>query len=309
MKYLKIKDDLKVSRIAFGCMRLGNLSVEEVEALIETAFEEGINFFDHADIYCDGNSERLFGEVLKKHPDWRKKMILQTKCGIRKCEHTNYYDFSKEHILNSVEGSLKRLNTDYIDVLLLHRPDALMNPKEVAEAFNELQRSGKVRHFGVSNMNPMQMELLQKHMCQRIMFNQLNLNPVKAGMISSSLFTNRIEKESLDHDGGVLDYCRLKDITIQPWSILQISSKEGSYLDHPDYKELNELLDLYANKYNVGKTAIVMAWILRHPAMMQPLFGTTKKEHIKELCKGKNIELTREEWYSIYVKGLGRRLP
>lgn len=309
MKYLKIKEDLTVSRIGFGCMRIGELSVDEVEKLIECAFEQGINFFDHADIYANGNSEKLFGEVLKRHPEWRSKMIIQTKCGIRTCEHTNYYDFSKEHILNSVEGSLKRLNTDYLDVLLLHRPDTLMDPKEIAEAFNELQDSGKVKYFGVSNMNPMQMELLQKHMCQRIMFNQLNFNPIKTGMLSNTLFTNRIEKEAIDHDGAVLDYCRLHDITIQPWSIMQISSKEGTYLNHPNYKELNDLLDEYAQKYKVSKTAIIMAWILRHPAKMQPLFGSTNIHHIKEMCEGINVELSKPEWYSIYVKGLGRKLP
>lgn len=309
MKYLKIKDDLTVSRIGFGCMRIADLSVEEVEKLIETAFEEGINFFDHADIYGKGKSEAVFGEVLKKHPDWRKKMIIQTKCGIRFCEHTNYYDFSKEHILNSVEASLKRLHTDYLDVLLLHRPDTLMEPEEIAEAFNELYNSGKVHYFGVSNMNPMQMELLQKHLEHKIMFNQLNLNPVKTGMLSNTLFTNRIENEAVDRDGSVLDYCRLHDITIQPWSIMQISSKEGSYLNNPNYKELNDLLEVYAQKYNVPKTAIVMAWILRHPAKMQPLFGSTNSVHIKEMCKGIDVTLTKEEWYSIYVKGLGRRLP
>lgn len=309
MKYLKIKEDLTVSRLGLGCMRFGEMSVEELEELIETALKEGINFFDHADIYGGGNSEHLFGEVLKKHPQWRKKMIIQTKCGIRKCEHTNYYDFSKEHILNSVEESLKRLHTDYIDVLLLHRPDTLMEPKEIAEAFNELQRSGKVKYFGVSNMNPMQMELLQKFMCQRIMFNQLNFNPIKASMISNEIFTNRVEPEAINRDGSTLDYCRLKDITIQPWSIMQISSKEGTYLDSPKYKELNDLLAEYAQKYKVSKTAIIIAWILRHPAMMQPLVGTTNPIHLKEMCEAMHVELSRIEWYSIYVKGLGRRLP
>lgn len=309
MKYLTIKDNLKISRIGYGCMRMAGLSVEKVESLIATAFEEGINYFDHADIYGKGESERVFGEVLKRHPEWRQKMVLQSKCGICFGEHTNYYDFSKEHILSSVEASLQRLNTDYLDILLLHRPDTLMDPKEIAEAFDVLYESGKVKYFGVSNMNPMQIELLRKHVKHPILFNQLNFNPVKTGMVDNQFFTNRTEKEAYDHDGSLLDYCRLHDITIQPWSVFLISSKEGSYLNNPKYEELNTMLDTYAKKYNVTKTAIVMAWILRHPANMQPLFGSTNREHIKEMCAGVNVHLTREEWYNIYVKGLGRRLP
>lgn len=308
MKYLDIKEELKVSRVAFGCMRISELSVKELDELIITALDEGINFFDHADIYGGGESERLFGEVLKLHPEYREKMIIQTKCGIRRGK-VGYYDFSKQHILNSVEESLKRLNIDYIDILLLHRPDTLMEPTEVAEAFNELQSSGKVRHFGVSNMNPTQIALLQKEMNQRIIFNQMQLSPAASGIITNGLFANCTQAQSLDHDGSILEYCRLKDITIQPWSIMQQSDWKGTFLDSPDFKDLNDALQEYADKFKVSKTAIVMAWLLRHPAKMQPIFGTTKSAHIKEMCQGIDVELSREDWYYIYIKGLGTILP
>ncbi len=308
MKYIQ-KDHLKISRIGLGCMRIGEKTVDEVEMLVKTALDNGINFFDHADIYGNGNSEKLFGEVLKRHPDWRKHMVIQTKCGVRRATNTNYYDFSKEYIIKSVDGSLKRLGVHYIDILLLHRPDLLMDPKEVADAFNTLYESGKVKYFGVSNMNSMQMALLQKHCKQKIMFNQLQFNPVTSSMLTSSVFMNRFDDEALDRDGSTLDYCRLHDITIQPYSILQISKYLGSYLDNPEYPELNALLQEYAEKYQVTKTAIVLAWILKHPADMVPLAGTTNPHHLSELCKGSEIELTREEWYFIYHASIKKRLP
>ena len=308
MKFLDLKEDLCVSQVALGCWRIGDTTIEDTEKLVEEAIKEGINFIDLADIYANGKSEQYLGEVLKKHPDWRKKMFIQTKCGIRN-NNNKYYDFSKEHIINSVEESLKRLNTNYIDVLLLHRPDTLMDPKEVADAFDTLYQSGKVKYFGVSNMIPMQMELLQKYMKQPLLFNQLQFNPVKANLVSNAIFTNIIEDVAIDYDRSTLDYCRLHDITIQPWSILQIDRKEGTFLEHKDYVELNEVLQKYADKYHVSKSAIVLAWILRHPANMQPILGTTKPSRVKEMCAGVNVTLTREEWYDIYMKGVQKRLP
>lgn len=308
MKYLKINENFEVSQVALGCWRIGEKSVEENEKLIEAALTEGINFIDLADIYANGNSEIRLGEVLKKHPDWRKKMFIQTKCGIRNNDN-KFYDFSKEHIIKSVETSLERMNTEYIDVLLLHRPDTLMDPKEVAEAFDELYISGKVKYFGVSNMIPMQMTLLQKFMKQPLLFNQLQFNPVKANLVSNAIFMNMIEDIAIDYDRSTLDYCRIHDITIQPWSILQIDRKEGTFLEHKAYPELNEALQKYATKYNVSKSAIVLAWILRHPAAMQPILGTTNPMRIKEMCAGIDVNLTREEWYDIYMQGVKKRLP
>ena len=231
--------DLKVSRVALGCMRIANKSVEEVEELVKTALDEGINFFDHADIYGGGKSEEIFGQVLSRNPELRKQMVIQTKCAIIPGKR---YDFSKEHIINSVYASLERLQTDYVEILLLHRPDALCDPKEVAEAFDELYESGKVKYFGVSNHTPFQIELLQKYTKHPIIINQLQLSIVHSVMIDAGLNMNMKENWAQDKDGGVLDYCRLKDITIQPWSVVQASWAEGTFLDNPDYLKLNTVM-------------------------------------------------------------------
>lgn len=306
MKYFKLpKTDLTVSRIALGCMRIADKSVEEVAKLVETALNLGINFFDHADIYGGGKSEELFGEVLKQHPEYRKKMVIQTKCGIVPGKR---YDFSKEHIISSVEQSLKRLNCDYIDILLLHRPDALANYQEVAAAFDELYESKKVRYFGVSNHTPLQIELLQKYSKYPIIINQLQLSIVHSVMIDSGLNMNMKEAWAQDKDGGVLDYCRLHDITIQPWSVLQASWAEGTFIDNPDYAKLNEKLDELAQEYQVNKTAIAIAWLLRHPAIMQPIVGTTSSKHLQETVAAIDVELTRQQWYDLYLAS-GKPLP
>lgn len=308
MKYLQLNEELNVSQLVFGCMRIASMEKNALSDLIQTALDEGINFFDHADIYGGGKSEALFGEVLKDHPQLRSKMIIQTKCAIRGGK-VGYYDFSKEHILNSVEQSLQRLNTTYIDVLLLHRPDTLVELDEVRDAFNELKMSGKVKFFGVSNMNSMQMEFLQSGLQQKLLFNQLQFNPINSRIVSNGLFANMQENEAYDTHGSILEYCRLKGVTIQPWSILQASWEEGTFLEHPDYLEFNQCLQTYADQYGVSKAAIVIAWILRHPAHMQPIFGTTNKERLKDLCKGCDVELSREDWYVIYTKAIGKRLP
>ena len=306
MKYFKLpKTDLTVSRIALGCMRIADKSVEEVAKLVETALNLEINFFDHADIYGGGKSEELFGEVLKQHPEYRKKMVIQTKCGIVPGKR---YDFSKEHIISSVEQSLKRLNCDYIDILLLHRPDALANYQEVAAAFDELYESKKVRYFGVSNHTPLQIELLQKYSKYPIIINQLQLSIVHSVMIDSGLNMNMKEAWAQDKDGGVLDYCRLHDITIQPWSVLQASWAEGTFIDNPDYAKLNEKLDELAQEYQVNKTAIAIAWLLRHPAIMQPIVGTTSPKHLQETVAAIDVELTRQQWYDLYLAS-GKPLP
>lgn len=299
MKYFVLPHtDLKVSRLALGCMRIADKSEDEVEKLILTALDYGINFFDHADIYGGGKSESLFGEVLKKHPELREKMIIQTKCGIVPGKR---YDFSKEHIINSVHQSLERLNVDYVDILLLHRPDALCDPKEVAEALNELYESGKVKYFGVSNHTPLQIQLLQKFVKYPIIINQLQLSIVHSVMIDSGLNMNMKENWAQDKDGGVLDYCRLNDITIQPWSVVQASWAEGTFLNNPDYQKLNDVMNDLANEYHVTKSAIAIAWLLRHPACMQPILGTTSCEHLKEMVQAIDVELTRQQWYDLYL--------
>lgn len=304
LKYIKIGNNIEnASAIALGCMRIHALDNAQVENLIMTALDNGVNFFDHADIYGKGKSEELFGEFMANHKDLRDKMIIQTKCAIR----PGYYDFSKEHIIESVETSLKRMNLDYIDVLLLHRPDTLMEPEEVGEAFEELYKSGKVKNFGVSNHNMMQVELLKTGVNVPLVINQLQLSIVNAGMITSGINVNMENKESVMHDGFLLEYSRLKNMTIQAWSPFRYG-KAGVFLDNPDYPELNAEIDRLAEKYGVKNTAIAAAWILRHPAKIQVIVGTTNKERLSDICKAADVDLTRQEWYSIY-RSAGHHLP
>ncbi|SCH28143.1 Oxidoreductase YdhF [uncultured Clostridium sp.] len=296
--------NLSIPEIGMGCMRIVELeNVDAVKGWVDTALEHGINFFDHADIYGKGRCEELFGQVLT--PSLREKIILQSKCSIRP---GIAFDFSKEHILNSVDGILKRLNTEYLDILLLHRPDALMEPEEVADAFRILKESGKVRHFGVSNQTPMQMELLSKYCDEPLLINQLQLSIAHCPMINSGINANMYNDSGINRDGGVLEYCRLKDITIQAWSPFQYGMFEGIFLGNEKFAELNKVIDNLAEKYNVTNSAIAVAWILRHPAGIQTIVGTTNKDRIAQISKASEIRLTREEWYALYMAA-GNKLP
>ncbi|GAA3401435.1 aldo/keto reductase family oxidoreductase [Paenibacillus hodogayensis] len=295
---------LEVPAIAIGCMRIGSLDKKEAEHFVRTALEEGANFFDHADIYGKGKCEEVFAEAVGMNPGVRDSLILQSKCGIR----PGMFDFSKEHIVESVDGILKRLRTDYLDVLLLHRPDTLVEPEEVAEAFDLLESSGKVRHFGVSNQNPMQIQLLQKAVKQPIVANQLQLSITNATMISQGFNVNMENGSAVNRDGSVLDFCRLHDITIQPWSPFQYGFFEGVFLGNDKFPELNRQIDEVAAKYDVSNTTIAVAWLLRHPANMQPVIGTANAERLKQCCQAADIRLTREEWYAIY-RSAGNVLP
>jgi predicted oxidoreductase len=305
MNKVKIaKCDLEASEISLGCMRIVDLTNQEISTLIHTALDEGINFFDHADIYGGGQSEAKFAEALGMTPGLREKMILQTKCGIRQ----GSFDFSKDHILEAVDGSLKRLQTDFVDVLLLHRPDALVEPEEVAEAFTILEDSGKVKYFGVSNLNPLQIELLAKFVKQPLIINQLQLSITNTGMIDAGINVNMQIAPGIDRDGSILDYCRLKEITIQPWSPFQYGFFEGAFLDNDKFPELNRKINEIALSRDVKNTAIAIAWLLRHPAHMQPIIGTTNPGRVKDICKASDVKLTRQEWYDIYLAA-GNKLP
>lgn len=305
MKNISIADGkIQGSEIALGCMRIAQMNIEEVESLIKTSMDCGINFFDHADIYGKGKSEEVFGHLLLREPSLRKDMIIQTKCGIR----PGFYDFSKEHIVNSVEESLKKLKTDYVDVLLLHRPDTLMEPEEVAEAFSKLYKEGKVKHFGVSNHNPMQIELLNKYLDNKIVINQLQFSIMHTGIVDNGLNVNMKIDPSIDRDGSILEYCRLKDITIQAWSPFQYGFFEGVFLDNEKFPELNEKINEMAEEKGVSNTAIATAWILRHPAKIQTIIGTTNKKRIQDIVKASEVEITRQQWYEIY-RAAGNKLP
>lgn len=305
MKSIELgKTGIQAPHLAVGCMRMNGLSKQQAESFIHKALELGANFFDHADIYGGGQCEEIFAEAVQMKPSIREKMILQSKCGIRH----GMFDFSKEHILTSVDGILKRLRTDYLDILLLHRPDALVEPEEVAEAFDQLQQSGKVRHFGVSNQKPMQIQLLWKFVKQPIVANQLQLSITNANMISNGLEVNMNTDSAIDRDGSILDFCRLQDITIQPWSPYQYGFFEGVFLGNEKFPKLNETIDRIAEKYGVTNTAIVMAWLIRHPAKMQPVTGTMNEKRLEEMCNACDLYLTREEWYEIFLSA-GNILP
>lgn len=297
---------LEVPVVAVGCMRINSLDKLQAERFVRTAIEEGANFFEHADIYGGGKCEEIFADAIQMSPSVREKVILQSKCGIR--PDKGMFDFSKEHILNSVDGILKRLRTEYLDVLLLHRPDTLVEPEEVAEAFDQLEQSGKVRHFGVSNQNPMQIQLLKKHVKQPIVANQLQLSITNATMISQGFNVNMENASAVNRDGSVLDFCRLHDITIQPWSPFQYGFFEGVFLGNEKFPELNKKIDEVAAKYGVSNTTIAIAWLLRHPANMQPVIGTMNIERLKDCIKAADIRLTREEWYDIF-RSAGNILP
>lgn len=306
MKNILVKKiGLEVPEIALGCMRINRLEKKDAEELIKTSMEQGITFFDHADIYGRGQAELFFAEAIEMNESIREQMIIQTKCSIRPgiC-----YDASKEHIVASVEGSLKRLQTDYVDILLLHRPDALIEPEEVAEAFRLLKEQGKVKHFGVSNCNPYQIALLNKYCDEEMIINQLQLSITECGMMDSGMNVNMTNTAGINRDDSVLDYCRLHDVMIQAWSPFQYGMFEGVFLDNSKFPELNAVIDELALKYQVSNSAIATAWILRHPAKIQTIVGTTSKERLLGICKASDVYLTREEWYRLYMAA-GKQLP
>jgi predicted oxidoreductase len=285
-------------------MRIGGMEPSALDKLVSTSLDLGIDMFDHADIYGGGKCEEVFAASVSRLGIDRSKLILQSKCGIRK----GFFDFSKEHIVSSVDGILKRLSTDYLDILLLHRPDTLIEPEEVAEAFTSLERSGKVRHFGVSNQTPNQIELLQASLPMRLHVNQLQLSITNTGMIDQGICANMKVDNSIDRDGGILDYCRLKKITIQPWSPFQFGFFEGVFVDNPKFPELNKVMDGICAEYGVTKTGMAIAWLQRHPAKMQSVIGTTNPGRVKEVVEACKIDLSRPHWYEIY-RAAGNILP
>ncbi len=297
-----------VPAIIQGCMRMIDLSVEDAVRVIRTSYDLGVNFFDHATCYGqDGAAETKFGEAFDLTGLKREDVILQSKCGI--CPEKGEFDWTKENILSSVDASLRRLRTEYLDVLLLHRPDLLFEPEEVAAAFDELQSAGKVKYFGVSNLGPMQIELLKKYVKQPLVFNQLQLSLDQSQLIDQALYLNNKGTEfSINRDGSLLDYCRLKDITIQAWSPLQYGMFRGTFIDHPDFPELNRVLGQLAEREGVSKTAIALAWILRHPAKIQAVIGTMNPEHIRSACEAAKVNLSHHDWYELYLAS-GKYLP
>ena len=308
MRYITLgQDDKELSEIVLGMMRIEDKSVKEVEELVETALSVGINAFDLADIYGRGRCEELLGLVLKNRPDLREKMWIQSKCGIR-IEEFTYFDFSKDYIIKSVDGILQRLKIDHLDSLLLHRPDALMESDQVAEAFDFLYKQGKVRNFGVSNQNPMMMELLKKDVKQPLAVNQLQLSAAFTPGFESGFHVNMEDSQAAMRDGSIFEYCKLHDVVIQAWSVLQFGYFRGNFVGNEKFQALNQVLERLAIKYGVTSSTIAISWILRYPAKMQAVVGTTNPKHLREVSQAGNFSLTRKEWYEIYLAA-GNNLP
>ncbi len=297
-----------VSAIIQGCMRMPALSKEDAAKVIRAAYDCGINFYDHATCYGEnGAAETRFAEAFPLTGLKREDIYIQSKCGL--CFDRNEFDWSKENILSSVDDSLRRLNIEYLDTLLLHRPDVIYDPEEVAEAFDILENEGKVRFFGVSNLVPMQIELLKKYVKQPLVINQVQLSLEQSQLIDQALYMNNKTTEfSINRDGHALDYCRLNDMTIQAWSPLQIGMFGGTFIDNPDFPELNKALAELGEREGVSKTAVAIAWILRHPAKMQPIIGTMNPLHIADACHATKVKLSHHDWYTLYLAA-GKYLP
>ena len=312
MKYMNIGvSGVQASRVALGAMRIDTKSPEEAATIVQSALDAGIDYFDTADCYHNGESSRVLGRALRDLCIDRSDVGIQTKVGIFRepdSDKITRYDFSAEHLIAAVDQELENLQTDYVDYLLLHRPDTLVELDQLAEAFNVMQTSGKVRHFGVSNVNPMQVELLQSAVSQRLDVNQLQFGLGHTGMVQQEFHVNMIDAPSLDHDGGLISYSRLKHMTIQAWSPFQTGFFEGVFIDNPKFPELNDCLEQVAGKYGVSKSAIAVAWILRHPAGMQVLLGSMTPSRITEMAAGADVELTAQEWYDLYLSA-GNDLP
>ena len=309
MKYLNIVNGPQnVSAVIQGCMRMPDLTKEKAAEVIRAAYDCGVNFYDHATCYgADGAAETRFGEAFPMTGIKREDIYIQSKCGL--CFDRNEFDWTKDNILSSVDDSLRRLNVEYLDTLLLHRPDVIYDPEEVAEAFDILDKSGKVRFFGVSNLVPMQIELLKKYVKQPLVINQVQLSLEQSQLIDQALYMNNKQTDfSVNRDGHILDYCRLNDITIQAWSPLQIGMFGGTFVDNPDFPKLNKALAEIGEREGVSKTAVAIAWILRHPAKMQAIIGTMNPAHIADACDASKVTLSHHDWYDLYLAA-GKYLP
>jgi predicted oxidoreductase len=311
MKYSELgTSGVKASRVALGVMRLNGKEREDAQTIVQTALDAGVNFFDTADCYASGESSRRLGQALQDLGVDRSSIYVQTKFGIYKDpdERISRYNFEKDHLLSALDSELNNLQTDYVDFVLLHRPDTLVDLDQLAETFNELQNSGKVRHFGVSNMNPLQVEMLQNALDQKLEVNQLQFGLGHTGMVQQEIHVNMADAASVDHDGGLISYSRLKNMTIQAWSPFQFGFFEGVFIDNPKFPELNDAMRQVADKYSVTKNAIAVAWILRHPAKMQVLLGSMTPSRLNEMMAGADVEISAQEWYNLYVAA-GNDLP
>lgn len=293
-----------IPSVILGCMRMASKSLEEVEEILKTALESGITFFDHADIYGKGQSEILFGQAIKNIGVERSKIWVQSKASIR----PGMFDFSQEYLLGAVDGILERLQMTYLDSFLVHRPDTLVDLEEFAETLQILHDSGKVKYFGVSNCNVMQIEMLKRYCSVPLVFNQIQFGPMHAAIVDHGINVNINDDLGINRDGSILEYSRIHDMTLQAWSPLMVGFFEDNFMDNPKYEELNVCLQELALKYNVTPAAIVCSWITTHPANIQIICGSMTPQRIVEMAMGSDITLTRQEWYAVYLAA-GHRLP
>ncbi|MDY6322280.1 MAG: aldo/keto reductase [Succinivibrio sp.] len=309
MKFIEFgSENRRVSDVVLGLMRIPQLETpQKVSELLHTALESGINMLDIADCYSKGRAEELLGETFALEPQLRDKFFLQSKCGIVK-DPFYFFDFSKEHIIKAAEDSLRRLKTDHLDCLLLHRPDALMEPEEICEAFSLLKEQGKVLDFGVSNFNPAQMKLLQRGIDVKLACNQVQMSVCHTVMIDSGFNVNMDNDASVMHDGGILEHCSLQGTVVQAWSVMQHGFFKGVFIGDPHYLRLNSVLDRIAAEQGVTSTAVAIAWVLRVPGRMQAVIGTTRPERVKNSARASDVRLSRQQWYEIYLAA-GNELP
>lgn len=314
---------IPASRIALGCMGLGGgwdhepITAENIRQgheAVEAALSIGINFFDHADIYTRGKAEKIFGQLFKDRPGLREEIIIQSKCGIKLIEPgdtSNSFDLSGEHILKSVDGTLSRLGTEYIDILLLHRPDPLMDPEEVAGALRKLKTAGKVRHFGVSNMSAAQIKLLEHYCDEPFVVNQLHMSLAKISWLDAMVSVNREPWKDITFPEGTLEYCRTQNIQLQAWGPLAQGLFSGRPLTGQPESVVNTaaMVQSLAEQKNTTPEGIVLSWLITHPAAIQPVIGTVNPQRIAACAGADKLELTRKEWYDLYVSSRGEKLP
>ncbi|WP_045729541.1 aldo/keto reductase [Pseudarthrobacter chlorophenolicus] len=313
-----------MQELIYGCMGLGGSwtdephgpgHVDEAAAAVQAALDAGITLFDHADIYRSGKSEAVFGEVLASTPGLRGRIRLQTKCGIRLNERglQTHYDLSRNAILERVNGSLERLRTDYVDVLLLHRPDPLADPAEVASAVGQLMAEGKVRQLGVSNMSAAQIEVLQDRLETPVVANQLEMSLLKRAWLESQVLVNHAEHLDYSFPHGTLEYCTRNNITLQAYGSLARGLYTGAELESPASPEAAtaELVAALAAEQGTSGESVLLGWLMKHPAGIAPVIGTVNPGRIRACGDAARVAkaLTRADWYRLWVAARGSNIP
>jgi predicted oxidoreductase len=313
-----------MQEVIYGCMGLGGSwtdephgshHVDQAAAAVQAALDAGITLFDHADIYRSGKSEAVFGEVMAATPGLRERIRLQTKCGIRLNERglQTHYDLSRDAILERVNGSLERLRTDYVDILLLHRPDPLADPAEMASAVGQLMDEGKVRQLGVSNMSAAQIEALRDRLETPVVANQLEMSLLKRAWLESQVLVNHPEHLDYSFPHGTLEYCTRNNVTLQAYGALARGVYTGAEPDSPTSADAAtaELVAGLAGEYGTSGEGVLLGWLMKHPAGIAPVIGTVNPDRIRACGDAARVAqaLTRADWYKLWVTARGSNIP